>query len=156
MKTRLLAVALTGLALGLSSCGGGEESNATPTPTIGPPVVHVVGTFLLKQEAPANLGPRSISPTATPTCKGRGGYNDIAQGMEVLLTADGKTLGVGRFSAGSVKSLTQFQEQCQFQFELDVPEGYQFYTVKVGRRGDRTYSFAEITSGGALEFTIGP
>jgi len=115
--------------------------------TRAPAVVHVVGTFLLKQGAPPNLGPRIITPTPTTSCKGRGGYNEIALGMEVLLTADGKTLSVGRFSDGKVSSLTQSQEQCEFTFELDVPEGFDFYSVKVGRRGERTYSYEEITSG---------
>jgi len=152
MHARALAALLsTSLIL---ACGGSEEPKPTPTPELT--TVHVVGTFLLKQSAPTNIGPPSVSPTATPTCKGRGGYNDIAAGMEVVLSADGSTLSVGRFSPGKVVSLTQFQEQCQFSFELDVPEGHDFYNVKVGRRGDRNYTFPEITSGGALEFTIGP
>ena len=152
MKTRVLAALLS--ASLLVACGGSDEPEPTPTPALK--TVHVVGTFLLKQEPPPNLGPRAVSPTPTPTCKGRGGYNDIAQGMEVVLAADGKTLSVGRFSAGKVVSLTQFQEQCEFSFELDVPEGHDFYSVKVGRRGDRNYTFSEIISDGALEFTIGP
>lgn len=152
MNSRVLAAVLS--ASLLIGCGGSDEPEPTPTPALAN--VHVVGTFLLKQEPPANLGPRTISPTATPTCRGRGGYNDIVAGMEVVLSADGTTLSVGRFSAGKVVQLTQFQEQCEFSFEFDVPEGHDFYNVKLGRRGDRNYSFSEITSGGALEFTIGP
>ena len=139
-------------ALALTSCGGGGPSEPTPTPR--PQVIHVVGTFILKQE-PFRSG-LFTTPTPAPSCKGRGGYSDIAPGMEVVLSADGATLAVGRFSEGKVKSVTQYQEQCEFTFEFDVPEGHAFYNVKVGRRGDRNYTFGEITSGGALDFVIGP
>ena len=142
-------------ALSLVACGGASEDEA-PTAIPEPEAVQILGTFLLKQDALPNLGPVGRSPTPAPTCRGRGGYNDIAEGMEVVLSANGTTLDVGRFSAGKVKSVTQFQEQCEFTFLLRVPEGHEFYNVKVGRRGERNYTFAEITSSGALSFTIGP
>jgi len=152
MKTFALLALLVGATL--AGCGGGGGGDNTPTATPPPRVVTVRGTFLLRQEPLPNLGPRLVSPTPTTTCKGRGGYSEVGPGMEVLLTADGKTLSVGRFSTGTVTSLTQFQEQCEFTFELQVPEGYEFYNVKVGRRGDRTYSWAEITTVGSLSYTL--
>src|SRR5262245_39886263 len=102
--------ALVGIVAAAMACSGSESEPPKPTATAGPTTLHVVGTFLLKQSVPPYVGPRGVTPTPPPSCRGRGGYSDITEGMEVVLSADGTTVDVGRFSAGKVKSSTEFYE----------------------------------------------
>jgi hypothetical protein len=38
---------------------------------------------------------------------------------------------------------------------LDAPSGFKFYTVSIGRRMERTYTWEQLTAPGALDFTLG-
>lgn len=128
-----IAVVAVLLFRGSDDDPGGDK--ATPAPE------YVYGTFDL-YDGWRNDG---------SNCSGTGGYSDVGPGMEVLLTADGKTLDVARFGSGSRLNT----RVCRFNFSLVVPPGHEFYTVTVGRRGDRTYRANEILIDGALAYTLG-
>lgn len=153
MKFPFPLAGLVGLAALATACGSGEpEPTPTPEPTATPTAVvaTVSGTFSLFQTRESLRTPVPLS-----LCAGRGGYDDIQEGMEVVVSSDGTTLAVGRFSAGVHGDVTLAYEECQFTFEVAVPEGSDFYTVKLGRRGERTYTWDELTTPGNLAFEIG-
>lgn len=107
----------------LAGCGG----SATTTRDIE-------GVFTLQQEE----GWRG-----SDTCRGGGGYADIERGLQATLTdQDGTVIATTSFPTGQTVDRTH----CQFTYEFhDVPDA-EFYTVTVGRRGELTYSFAEMES----------
>jgi hypothetical protein len=138
-------------------------ASRTAVPSQTPSLTTVTGTFVLRQTRDYT-GPRldPVTPTPRASCAGSGGYSDIAGGMEVTVLVDGKIVALGRFASGRVtRNETNVQtfkisEDCTFTFTLDVPPGAAFYVVKVGRRGERTYTWHEITATGTLAFSIGP
>lgn len=124
---------------------------ATPTPpATATPRGRVTGTIDLIRPA-GQLNP--IADKGRP-CAGTGGYSDIASGMEVLLVSDGKTIGLGRLGPGQWADIGT-TATCRFTFSITVPEGHDFYTLRLGRRGEHTYTYREITSPGALAYEIG-
>lgn len=153
-------------ALLLAACGGSSEPEPTPTPaaTPTPTTRQVSGTFVLYdvgsyRGAPiAARNPAWSEPVAGKPCHGVGGYSDLRAGMQVQLTADGKTLDVATITDGTFGArISEYSglTPCTFSFTLDVPPGHEFYTVAMGRRGERTYSFDELTTPGTLAFEIG-
>lgn len=163
MRLRERTLAATAATILLAACGSGDDqSTAAPSPTATPTVAQVTGTFVLVSQT----SQETTAPAVGSVCRGTGGYSDINEGMEVLLKSNGVTLDVARFSPGSlsrvdtptpprgvyaVKSTTH----CSFRFTLAVPPGHDFYTVTVGRRGERTYTWEEIRFPGTLSYTIG-
>lgn len=138
-----------------------EARSVTPTPPPPPTVTptppatatprgRVTGTIDLIRPA-GQLSPNSDKGRP---CTGTGGYSDIAAGMEVLLVSDGKTIGLGRLGPGQWADIGA-TATCRFTFSITVPEGHEFYTLRLGRRGEHTYTHREITSSGALAYEIG-
>ena len=100
------------------------------------PRQSVSGTYLL-----IGSSPNSISVSGSG-CSGSGGYSDIQTGTNVMLRdGDGKILATSSLGGGSKGTGT-----CSFSFRFaDVPE-VSFYTVEVGRRGQLSYSLADLRS----------
>jgi hypothetical protein len=98
----------------------------------------VKGTFTLKDDSPSTYSP-SITISGS-SCSGSGGYGDIDHGTPVTVK-NGK---------GDIVTTTYLEEgeggryQCVFPFSFDVTEGQDRYVVSVGRRGELSYSFAEL------------
>lgn len=70
-------------------------------------------------------------------CAGTGGYSDIREGAQVIVTdAAGKTVGVGALSKGVPDGSTV----CRFTLDVSVPAGLGFYGVELGRRGSVKYA----------------
>jgi len=113
--SRLPAMLLVGVAF-LSGCG-------SPSHTIA-------GEFTLFAET---VGPSS-------NCSGTGGYSDISQGLSVTVRNEaGTILATSRLGNGSRTS-----NRCSFTFSVsDIPKSA-FYSVEVGRRGELTWSHAEM------------
>ncbi len=156
---RTAAVVLVFFASFGFSCGGGSEPEPSPTPepTATPSPVSVIGTFTLIQDNVSAIATQVV-PTRYPTggaCEGRGGYSDVRTGMEVLLLDGTTTVAVGRFGSGKIRSASQFENICVFTYTLEVPYGQKFYTVKIGKRGERTYTYEELTTPGALSHEMG-
>ena len=101
----------------------------------------VTGSFTLKDDAPSLYSP-SITVSGS-SCSGSGGYSDIDQGTQVTVK-NGK---------GDILTTTSLEPGeggrylCTFPFSFDVTEGEERYVVSVGRRGEMSYSFAELKSG---------
>ena len=81
--------------------------------------------------------PDSATGTAGDLCSGTGGYDDIANGAEVVISDDtGHTLDITTLTAGSIVS-----SACDFKFESTIPAGKGFYGITVTHRG--TVKFTE-------------
>ena len=133
-------------AVALTACGGSEpEPTPTPEPTATATVqatYRVSGTFELIYEYP--------DLREGDDCHGRGGYRDLQAGFQVRLLGDGgEILDVASFGQGVIRD-----GACFWEFALSVKDGHNFYTVET-RRGEFTYSFQEITTRGALAYSIG-
>lgn len=136
---RSIGPLLAALAVAASACGG--EAHRT-----------IEGTFTLIDDT-RDLG---SAPFEGSSCQGSGGYADIAAGMDVVISSKGKTLAVARFSPGRFSKFAGATGHCLFNFTLkDVPGGRDFYEVKVGRRGTKTYTWDELTTPGQLAYEIG-
>jgi len=111
-------------ALALTACSGPKTFDAKGTMTIGPKGVT--------QYAPGG-----------GECKGTSGYDDISAGAQVVVTADGKTVGVGELGEGKYKD-----GWCEFPFTVSgIKEGNEFYGVEVSHRGKIEYTSDDLKSG---------
>lgn len=100
----------------------------------------VTGTFTL-QDTDAEFP--SIT-TSGSTCRGTGGYGDVSPGQPVTLRdGDGKILGATTLGSG-VGSVSR----CVFSFGLDNIREAPFYSIEVGRRGEISYSLADMKAKG--------
>ena len=86
------------------------------------------------------------------SCEGAGGYADISAGVGVSLKdGEGNLLAASTLSPGKSSSL-----RCTFAFTLgNVPE-VPFYSIEVGRRGELSYSLADLRAmGWTLQLSLG-
>jgi hypothetical protein len=85
------------------------------------------------------------------TCTGGGGFDDIRQGAQVVVTdAAGKTIALAQLDAGSWKR----DVGCIFLFTVpDVPGGEKFYGIEVSHRGRVQYSARQLAA--PLELSLG-
>jgi hypothetical protein len=118
---------------------------ATPSPT---PLIHVVtGTFTLTQD--------DFVDRTGPGCAGKGGYDDIRNGLDVTIKNESGTI----LATGSLTSRTpsEITRTCTFTFTVPgVPDDATFYVVEVGKRGELTYSHADMEAANwRVEFTLG-
>lgn len=80
----------------------------------------------------------STSYGVTGPCHAITGFDDIADGTEVVVSDDsGHTLAIGHLGPGAFDS----NGSCSFPFTLAVPAGKKFYGVTVSHRG--TVKFPE-------------
>jgi hypothetical protein len=78
------------------------------------------------------------------SCSGVGGYDDIRAGTPVSVRdGAGGILAAGTLRSGYVEGL-----RCVFTFELIGVDRSDVYTFEVGRRGELTYSHAELAADG--------
>lgn len=125
--------------------------------------------YRLPRPAPAT--PTSFSATGdltlTPTnldaalsihmgapCAGRGGYDDIRAGTDVVVYGpQDETVGLGRLSPGTGSGSTD-HPTCVFTFTVpNVPVGKQFYSIEVAHRGKLHYTEAQLHAD--LHLTLG-
>lgn len=99
----------------------------------------VAGTFDLIMDDQATLG---------APCSGTGGYDDIQSGAQVKVTnQDGTLIGTGDLGAGERAE----GRRCHFEFNIaDLPDA-EFYSFELGRRGELTYSKADME---AADWTV--
>lgn len=123
------AVIFVAVAGAIAFVGLGSSGALSPRHTID-------GTFELND---SDTEFSSISTTGG-TCKGTGGYSDMGPGRPVTVRDDtGKILASTTLGTGTGSS-----RRCVWVFTLpDVPE-VSFYAVEVGRRGEVTYSLADM------------
>jgi hypothetical protein len=105
----------------------------------------VAGTFTVRSS--------DFSGTATgSTCRPSGGYGDINSSTQVVVT-NGEGEQLARTSLGSGRATGL--RGCEFSFTVTLTEGEDNYVVEVGRRGQISYSWSEITSPGRLALVLG-
>lgn len=87
-------------------------------------------------------------------CAGRGGFDDIAAGTQVVVTnAGGATVGVGSLDRGRYDERSG-SGRCVFSIAIQgVPDGGQFYAVEVSHRGKVQYGRADL--GHVVTLSIG-
>ena len=140
----LPAVALTLLTL---SCGGDDETaKVNPSPT---PLSHTLTGSIGTTAGTARL--EELQEGAR--CEATGGYDDIAQGTQVVVKDDtGKIIGLGRLTYGTMLATgTTFigltEVRCSFNFSIsDVPE-VPIYSLEVADRGTQSYTLQDMKAG---------
>lgn len=110
---------------------------------------EVAGTFELTGSSGGFSDPIAVTGSS---CEGDGGYSDIGPGTPVTVKnekgeiLDSSVLGTG----------TGTRSRCTFEFTLKVPDTAKFYTFEVGRRGELSYSRAELEAQGwEVGFNLG-
>lgn len=83
-------------------------------------------------------------------CEGMGGYDDIAQGAEVVVRdSQGDRVGVGHLGAGKGAG----ESSCRFAFSVsDVDSDSKLLSVEITHRGEITFKRAEA---GAVDVSLG-
>lgn len=123
----------------LGACGGSGSPSDTAARTL-------TGAFELENgEATDRSG---------GDCKGTGGYSDMKSGVEVIVKdAAGVIIGQTRLAADSA---FLYGNGCRYTFEVPALPVSGFYTVTVGKRGDQTYSEADLEAmGWAVSLHLG-
>lgn len=102
----------------------------------------ITGTFTLNDDSPSTYSP-SIDVDGS-TCEGAGGYNDVNAGTPVTVkNGKGEILTTTYLEVGRGG-----RYMCTFGITFEVTEGQDRYVVNVGRRGELSFSFAELKSSG--------
>lgn len=146
-RAAIVAVACGGLALIAGACGGDGG-------------MHLEGSLELRTAGTNLQTPHNIATSGTE-CAGKNGYDDIGPDAQVVVAADGRTVGLTTLGRGRIISdterplLDEALASCRFSFALEVERGHDFYTVTVGRRGSKTYSGKELAEPGALDYQLG-
>jgi hypothetical protein len=127
---------LAGVAVAVALVAGGlvgyflphHQGGAKPPPTSStkPATVSLVGTLKV-----SGHGSGELDSLGGGSCQGSGGYSDITEGAQVVITDDsGATLAITHLEPGSGD-----QFSCEFQFRSEVPSGRGYYGVQVSHRG---------------------
>ena len=126
---RLDRLLLLALVLVVAGCGGGRA---------------ITGSFVLTDD--------DVAWTST-SCEGTGGYSDIRAGTDVVVKdATGTIIGTAALVPDPERSGTT---RCTYTFMVPVKDA-EFYAVSVGKRGELTYSKAEMEAQGwTVGFTLG-
>lgn len=91
--------------------------------------------------------PASLKYKIGGPCQGMG--NDSMQkGKEYKITAEGKTLALGKLDEGVGIPGPRGGVDCEFKFSQQVPAGLKFYTLDLGDfQGHKEFSEADISKG---------
>lgn len=144
----LAAVALTSCSAG----SGSGNSSAAPSPDAA---LLIQGSIVL---AAGNL---DWWEEGKP-CRGKGGYADLVGGAQIVVENEtGTTIAVGQLEPGTLPDpiptdpwTSRRVPDCTFQFSVkDVPEGANFYTLKIGSRESPTFTREQLDA--PLELSIG-
>ena len=113
----------------------------SPTQSAEPQGKTLTGTFSVAASEGAGF---------SGACHGGGGYDDIAGGMGVTLKdGDGTVIGSTQLGTGQASA---DRDWCVLPFSFsDVPDA-DFYVIDMGRRGEQTYSRADLE---AQDWTVG-
>lgn len=131
-------IALPALAVtlaGLTGCSNGGPAAPSPAP------ITVGGALRV---------PRSLSGGFSQECVTGGGYSDIKEGAQVVITDEAnKTIALGHLEGGTLDGA-----RCVFPFSLpDVPAGHRFYGIEVSHRGRLQYTAEQLAV--SLQLTVG-
>jgi hypothetical protein len=86
------------------------------------------------------------------TCFPDGGYGDINSATQVIMrNNDGDELARTNLGSGEIGMF----KGCTFTFELTLTEGESIYILNVGKRGEISYTWDEVTEPKAIELSLG-
>ncbi|MFI9558911.1 hypothetical protein [Nonomuraea endophytica] len=133
------------LLLALAGCGTDSAAPASPS------TFTVTGTVTV----PGGSTARGLDGE---TCVMDGGYSDIAEGAQVVITnAAGTTIALGRLGEGILDTPgpdEPYGSHCEFSFKVEkVPAGAAFYGIEVAHRGRLQYTAESIKQ--PLRLTLG-
>lgn len=142
------AVALLLVAGGAVAVTVFVMSASKPTPPAGPATVTAYGQM--------NLSLGGFAWNRNPAeCWGRGGYDDIREGVNVTITdPEGKVVALGKLAKGLPVIIDDRASSCLFRFEVEVPAGLKFYGIEVSHRGVIQFTQDELTGKG-VTLTLG-
>jgi hypothetical protein len=101
------------------------------------------GSFDAKGTMTLGLDGVTQSPIGGGECDGYGGYDDITPGAQVVISADGKTVGKGELGEAKYDG-----GWCEFPFTVsDIKGGSDFYSVEISGRGTIEYTREELEAG---------
>jgi hypothetical protein len=104
--------------------------------------ITVKGSFTLHDDSPSAYS--TAIAVSDSSCSGSGGYGDIEQGTQVTVkNGKGDILATTTLGAGQGGRYL-----CTFPFSFRITEGEDRYVVSVSRRGDMSYSFADLKANG--------
>ncbi|GAS97112.1 membrane protein [Mycolicibacterium canariasense] len=104
--------------------------------------VTIHGTFTLNDPEPSAYS-QAIEVDGS-SCAGSGGYGDVDAGTPVMVkNGKGEILTTSYLEQGRGG-----RYMCTFGITFDITEGEDRYVVSVGRRGELSYSFADLKAGG--------
>ncbi len=90
---------------------------------------------------------------SSATCLGRGGYDDISPGTQIIVRDQSDDIvGVGHLEM----SIESSDTRCVFMFYVEVPKAT-FYAVSATGRDGLVYAFDDLeASGWRVDLTLGP
>lgn len=148
MTRRTLPTATLAVALALTACGSEQPTAPAPAPST-PATITVTGNITLRLP--------NFEWSTAGGCWGRGGYDDIRQGAQVVVTDNaGETVAVGKLAAGQPQkdpADASRATSCTFGFTVSAPAGRGFYGVEVSHRGRSQYAEKDLER--PLELTLG-
>lgn len=120
------AALVVGGVIGYFLPHGNSTDKPKPGGSTKPATVSLVGTLKV-----TGHGNGELDSLGGGSCTGSGGYSDIAEGAQVVITDDsGQTLAITHLEPGAGD-----QFSCEFAFRADVPPGRGYYGVEVTHRG---------------------
>ncbi len=106
----------------------------------------------------------SLQVSTSGQCSGAGGYGDINSGTVVrVLTENNQELGIGKLSDGKGATILDWdnvggswETTCEFKWSVEVPEVETDYRVTISDRGERSYSYQEMSANKwAVDLSLG-
>lgn len=155
------AVAAFGLiAFGTTGCGSGSSSPGNGSSSRGSITVHGTITFTGDDDAIAHVAPTpdgvevgaAVEADDGYTCEGTGGYDDMVDGSQVVISSDaGKTLGLGAIVGDGVFTGYDNDGACTMGWVVKgVATTEKFYNIKIGHRDGPKWTLADLKHGPAL------
>lgn len=139
-----------GYGIGRSNSGHSTPAKASKqtASSTAPPTFTVTGGLDLKTTSVT----ADDLLTAGGSCAGKGGFDDISEGTQVVISdKSGTTLALGQLSNSSYDIA-----DCHFDITVDsVPAGKSFYKVEVSHRGGIQFTESQLREGITLSLGDG-
>lgn len=139
---------LVALVVGMAACGSPTPVKSGRSPSSAAPLTFTVSGEILVQFDSAALEQDPNRKVGGP-CVADSGFDDIRDGGDVIVTdPSGKTIGLGNLEPGQLTQDTKdsLTGWCGYSFALnDVPTGFHFYGIKVGKRDVKQFTFADVS-----------
>jgi hypothetical protein len=135
--------------MALAACGGNDDSQQAQTTTTAPSH-NLSGSVTITESL--DLDTETVLELDGGSCTGTGGYDDLEQGAEVVVTDEAnKIIGTSSLGEGRISG-----SDCIFRFVVSNLPRAKFYGVEVSHRGKVTNSYDElVTQRWTVDLSIG-